>query len=281
MQKIVVAFDSLHFSESALQYAIYLGRQRKTNLVGVFLDNPSYNTFFTLPDTFSEDDDDVATQKKIRRLKRKDSLTKANGLKRFETECSAAAIRYSIHGDNFDSNDLIRETIFADLLIIDAHEKFTASLQEAPSSFIRNLLKNTHCPVLLVPESFTAIESVTVLYNGEPSSVLALKMFNYLFPNFDDLKTQIIYAQAPGSLDQIPEAQMMKEWGQRHFSNIDYEVLPNSSKKQLLEELKNKHGHSVIIAGAYQRSLLSMALHPSLADSIIKQLNNPLFVVHY
>jgi len=169
-----------------------------------------------LADTFSEDDDDVATKKKVTRLKRKDSLTKANGLKRFETECSAAAIRYLIHTDNFDSNDLIRETIFADLLIIEAHEKFTASLQ-APSSFIRNLLKNTHCPVLLVPDSFTAIESVTVLYNGDPSSVLALKMFNYLFPNFDDLRTQIIYAQAPGSLNQIPDAQMMKEWGQQHF----------------------------------------------------------------
>jgi len=280
MHKIVVAFDSLHFSESALQYAIYLGRQRKTNLVGVFLDNPSYNSFFTLADTFSEDDDDVATKKKVTRLKRKDSLTKANGLKRFETECSAAAIRYLIHTDNFDSNDLIRETIFADLLIIEAHEKFTASLQ-APSSFIRNLLKNTHCPVLLVPDSFTAIESVTVLYNGDPSSVLALKMFNYLFPNFDDLRTQIIYAQAPGSLNQIPDAQMMKEWGQQHFSNIDYEVLPNTSKEQLLEELKNKHAHSLIIAGAYHRSLLSMSLHPSLADSIIRQLNNPLFVMHY
>jgi len=45
MHKIVVAFDSLHFSESALQYAIYLGRQRKTNLVGVFLDNPPIIAF--------------------------------------------------------------------------------------------------------------------------------------------------------------------------------------------------------------------------------------------
>jgi len=281
MQKIVVAFDSLHFSESALRYAIYLGHQTKAYLVGVFLDNPSYNSFFTVSDTFSEDDDDVATQKKIKSLKRKDGTARANGLKRFATECSAAAIRYTIHKDNFDPNDLIRETIFADLLIINVHQKFAASPQEAPSSFIRSLLKNTHCPVLLIPDSFAPIGAITVLYNGDPSSVLALKMFNYLFPNFDQLRTQILCAQESDSSDQIPNAQMMKEWVQQHFSTIDYEVLPDSSKKQLLEKLKDKHAHSLIIAGAYQRSMVSMLLHPSLADSIIRQQNNPLFIAHY
>src|SRR5689334_13633961 len=239
MQKIVVAFDSLHFSESALKYAIYLGCQCRAYLVGVFLDNPSYQSFFTVTDTFSEDDDEVATQKKIKSLKRKDDVRKANGLKRFERECNAAAINYTIHKDNFYPNDLIRETMFADLLIINAHQKFAESPQQAPSAFIRGLLKNTHCPVLLIPDSFTPIEAITVLYNGDPSSVLALKMFNYLFPNFNELRTQIIYAHAPGSPEQIPEAQMMKEWVRQHFSSVDYEVLLNSSKKQLLEKLKD------------------------------------------
>jgi hypothetical protein len=52
MQKIIVAFDSLHFSESALRYAMYLGRPGKAYLARVFLDNPSYSSFFTVDDTF-------------------------------------------------------------------------------------------------------------------------------------------------------------------------------------------------------------------------------------
>ncbi len=279
MQKIIVAFDSLHFSESALKYAIYLAGQSRASLVGAFLDNPSYHSFFTAPDTFSEDDDDVVTEKKTRRLESIDKATKANGLKKFETACDAAGVEYAVHMDDFNSNDLIRETIFADLLIINAHEKFIASEQQTPSSFIRTLLRHMHCPVLLVPDSFAPIASITVLYNGDPSSVLALKMFNYLLPNFDELQTQIMYA-APGSLDEIPEDQMMKEWVQRHFCHIDYKILTNSSEEQLLEELKSKHGHSLIIAGAYRRNMFSMLLHPSLADRIIGQLNNPLFIAH-
>ena len=39
MKKFIVAFDGLHFSESALAYSIFFAKQSAAHLVGIFLDD--------------------------------------------------------------------------------------------------------------------------------------------------------------------------------------------------------------------------------------------------
>jgi hypothetical protein len=279
MQKIIVAFDKLNFSESALQYAIYISQLTRAHLTGIFFDDPFYHEYSYLFDWDAEAS--AAGGVKIKNPKEQKGHVAANAVKNFERKCRESSVKYSVHyEDNITADDLVKETIFADLLIISAHETLNIYSPMLPSSFIKTLLKHTYCPVLLAPQSFAPFESISVLYNGEPSSVLALKMFSYLFPGLDELKTKVISLKENGSVNQIPENDQMKNWMELHFSNIGYNVVMGKSEESLIEELHNERRGTLIIAGAYQRSDLSMWLHPSLADKLVQRLPHPIFIAH-
>jgi hypothetical protein len=68
-------------------------------------------------------------------------------------------------------------------MLIDAKETLTHYAEKPPTRFIRDLLTDTQCPVLLTPTRFKPFKKLVLLYDGEPSSVHAIKIFSYLRPN--------------------------------------------------------------------------------------------------
>ena len=48
--------------------------------------------------------------------------------------------------------------------------------------YLKDVLHDVACPVLLVPEKFDFPESVILAYDGSEESVYAIKQFAYLFP---------------------------------------------------------------------------------------------------
>ena len=77
--------------------------------------------------------------------------------------------------------ELLHETIYADLLVINKSETFTHYEKEPPTEFIRDLLTDVQCSVLIVPKKYYSIDQLVLLYDGEPSSVYAFKMFTFYF----------------------------------------------------------------------------------------------------
>jgi hypothetical protein len=89
-------------------------------------------------------------------------------------------------------NFLIQETVFADLLILDEHLSFTYVGAQQLSSFVIDILEDAHCPVLVVPEKARVTEHVYLCYDGTPSSVMAIKMYSYLFPEWCSKPTTLV-----------------------------------------------------------------------------------------
>jgi hypothetical protein len=279
MQKILVALNSSRFSESTMEYAIHLSKMTNAHLVGIFLDDTIKSPSFFEE---AEDDSGIVIENSIKKFIKKQAGIKEPSVKLFEARCKSASVKFTTReAIGYSTTDLVKETIFADLLVIHIRETPSDSAETLPSHFLRNLLKGTRCPVVLTPDWFTPITSVAALYNGDASSVLAVKMFNYLFPKMDDIKMQFISLKNDQDSPDIPENKHIREWAEWHFSNVGYDVVTGNSKDYLVREIKRRHYGSLIIAGAYQRSILSMLFHPSLADSLIKRLAEPIFIAHY
>ena len=280
MQKILVVLNNSRFSESTLEYAIHLSKMTSAHLVGVFLDE----TINAGPPFFqvAGEDTGIVIENTVKKSITKKAGATGRSVKKFEARCKAASVKFTKReAIGYSVTDLIKETIHADLLVIHIRETSNDSAETLPSHFLKNLLMGTRCPVLLAPDWFTPITSVAALYNGDASSVLAVKMFSYLFPELDDVKIQFINLNNDEASSEIPGSKNMKEWVEWHFSNAGYNVITGNSRDHLIREIKRHHYGSLIIAGAYQRSLLSMLLHPSLADSLIKRLAEPIFIAHY
>src|SRR5262249_23529063 len=128
MKKILVAFDSTAFSSGALDYALNLMKDQKSLIVGVFIEDLSYIGYMTL---FGEDY--FAFDKRMLDKMEQEAEGKLDEhMRTFESKCRTANANYKIHLDKgVPANELVRESLFADLIILGYQTFFSSVAGEA------------------------------------------------------------------------------------------------------------------------------------------------------
>jgi nucleotide-binding universal stress UspA family protein len=275
MKKFIVALDGLNLSGSSIQTAIRLSKFHNAHLVGVFLDDFTRNSFSIYEVLESGQD----FEKTVRQLAGKDSRIRDQAVKQFEDSCQEAGINYSVHRDKgFSLPDLLRESIYADLLILDANETFTRHKESLPTRFVRDLLAEVQCPVFLTPKHYVPVEKVVMLYDGAPTAVFAIKMFSHVLPS--SLPVEVVTVKGEEDDLHLPENKLMKEFMKRHCPQASYAVLKGEAETEVLRYLETAEGSTLIVLGAYQRSAVSRWFKDSMADVLLRTLKCPLFIAH-
>ena len=278
MKKFIAAFDSLRFSESTLNYAVFLAKQSDAHLVGVFLDDFTRHSYSIV---------DIAKyeggmfDEHIQQLNVKDKEERDKSVEKFEAACQNAGINYSVHRNrNIAIQELLHESIYADLVVISEDETVTRYEEAAPTGFIRELLNDVQCPVVVIPSKYMPVDKVVLLYDGEPSSVYAVRIFSYLFESLKDLETQILTVKAREESLHLPDNRLMKEFIKRHYPKAEYIVLKGQAEDQIIQFLHREKKNPLLVLGAYRRNKLSRLFKPSMADNLLQHLKMPLFIAH-
>jgi len=277
MKKISAAFDGLKFSQSTLTYAIELARASKTMLSGIFLESFLYHGY-KLHDMVGTHG---ISEVKMKHLSEKDTETRLKSAAIFEQACKAAHISYSIHHDESVAlQELFKESIYSDLLLISADETLKQAAEKRPTHFVRELLAQTQCPVLIVPDKYKEIEKVVLLYDGKPSSVYAIKMFNYMMPWLQNKETEVVSVTDPRDMIELPDRNLV-EFIKCHYPSATYTLLKGDPELEIIGYLKRSNKNSLIVSGAYQRTQVSRWFKTSMADRLMGEINMPLFIAHY
>lgn len=270
--------DGLKFSESTKDYAIQLAKQSSAHLVGVFLDDFTY-TSYKIYDLIRETGGLIGSAQK--HLDKKDAKKRAAAVESFETGCREAGLQYTVHRDRSVAiQELLHESIYADLLIIDSRETLSHYNEAIPTQFIRDILSQAQCPVMVIPHVFKPVNKLVLLYDGEPSSVYAIKMFSYTLAALKTHPAEVISVNPPKSGLHVPDNRLMKEFMKRHFPKAKYTVLKGSAEPEILSYLKKEKANPLIVLGAYRRGVVSRWFRPSMADLLMKELKFPLFIAH-
>lgn len=271
MKKIIVALDGLKLSESSVQTAVALTAREKAHLVGVFLDDFTHNSF-SIASAMETDDLEARMEK--------DKQVRDNAVKDFENACQAGGVNFTVRRDkSFALPDLLRESIYADLLIIGADETFTRFPEAPPTRFIRDLLSEVQCPVLIAPLKWQPLEKTVMLYDGAPSSVYAIKQFTGILPETNKLPATVITVRGDDN-HHVPENQLMKEFMKRHHPTAEYAVLQGDAESAILDKLMQADSRTLVVLGAYQRSTVSRWFKASMADLLMKSVPCALFIAH-
>jgi len=276
MNKIIAAIDGLKYSESSTQHAIEFAKQNNAHLVGAFLEDFTYHSY----KIYELVDDNGVSEKKMKHFEEKDETKREKAIEKFESACRAARLAHSIHRDrNIAIRELLHESVFADCLVIDKKETLTHYEEHVPTHFLRDLLPNVECPVVVVPHKYSPIEKVVFLYDGDPSSVFAIKMFSYLFPGFSSLPAEVITVSGPTDVYKMPENKLIREFMKRHWPEAVFRILKGEPRSAIVKCLEGQP-NIMVVAGAYQRSMVSRWLRQSIGDVLMKELNVPLFIAH-
>ena len=278
MKKIIVALDGLKYSERTTNCAIDIARSGQSHLIGVFLDDFTYHTYRIYDLVKAEGG---IFESKRKKLDKKDAKARAVAVKNFETACQKSGVDYTLHHDrSIAIQELLHETVYADLLIINMSETFTHHEEDLPTVFIRDLLHSAQCPVFLVPEKYKPVNRLILLYDGTPSSVHAIKMFVYTLPGLRIHPVEAVTVKSAKQTENLPDSRLMKEFMTRHFPNANYTVLKGSPESEILKYLKAQKDSPLVVLGAYRRNRISRWFHPSMADMLMSNIELPLFIAH-
>lgn len=273
MKKVILALDGDHFPKGAFEFSAWLNQQEPILATGVFLSPVdvskvvAYTGLETVP--LMPEMIDGAYAEKVN-----------ENIKRFEEHCIAEGMDFRIHNnaEQLPIASLIRESRFADMILISRDSFFSNVSKLQPNEYMQELLKKTECPVVIVPDAFTTPEEILLMYDGEASSAFAIKQFSYLLPEMKRLPVTLMQLAAPGD-GSITEKDAVSELVARHFSDLTLEQL-QMEDKSVFPELLNNEKKTMLVMGAYGRSLFSSLFKKSFADEIIQTTFIPLFISH-
>ena len=131
-----------------------------------------------------------------------------------------------------------------------------------------------------MPAAYQDLSKVILLYDGEPSSVHAIKMYSYMLAPLQDLETEVLSVNDPGVGLHLDDNRLMKEFMKRHFPAAAYKVMEGMPEDKILTYLQYQPAGTLVVLGAYRRSAVSRWFRASMADVLMKMLTLPLFIAH-
>ncbi|MDE3214249.1 MAG: hypothetical protein KGM98_13525 [Bacteroidota bacterium] len=272
MKKAIIPFDGGNFSKGAFDFALGIHQEEPILLTGIFLPKVDYARIFFFPTAFAapayvpmgEDFDEETMEKNI---------------EVFKNSCQKNGIEYRVHKDLFDSaiQHLTKESRFADFMIVGS-EVFYTTGSSGTIEYLKDALRNTECPVIVVPEKFVFPKTIILAYDGSESSVYAIKQFANLFPEFSNWPTILVYAG--DEKKAIPDEDLIEEFGARHFSNLTVSKIDGNNRINFNEWLKDQDS-PLLVSGSFSRSGISELFNSSFITSTIKDHEVPIFIAHH
>jgi hypothetical protein len=132
----------------------------------------------------------------------------------------------------------------------------------------------------VVPRKFRKIENIVFLYDGEPSSVFAIKMFSHTFPSMSEKNVEVLIIKNKSETLHLPNGKLMREFMKRRYPEAGFIIEKGDAEDSILSYLKDKKQSCLAVLGAYRRSRVSRWFRPSMADRLMSELDLPLFIAH-
>jgi nucleotide-binding universal stress UspA family protein len=275
MEKILLVVDTHKPDTASIQFACRIAAGASSKLTGLFVENlyerrpERSNVYFQpTPEKPEKDKADVEV------------MDTDQALKLFVQECSVQKVKAETYVDKGEPiQEVIYESRFADLLIVDPKMSYYGIEDHLPSHFVKEILAGAECPVLLAPDQYGEADEVVFCYDGSASSVYAIKQFTYLLPQMRNKKAVLLEVNKSGKEEFGEDHRRLMAWLQAHYGTVNFRVLKGRAKDELFTFFFMQQNIFVVM-GSYGRSQLSNFFKHSTADVLIRTVDVPLFITH-
>ncbi|MFL5741570.1 MAG: hypothetical protein ACJ75B_15200 [Flavisolibacter sp.] len=272
MKNLMVVFDAIDYPEHLIRYAVALAKADHSTLQLTVRSRDL--TLQDLSYPMPGEPTAVAIQHiALENYSQKDEETIQGNFKLIKDECLKASV--SCVGDpseNLTTEELIDRSAFADLVLMDS----TTALKDGSRE---KLTLGSHCPVLLVSKSSNVPKRAILCYDESFSSIYAIKMYSYLFPQWKNLPTHVVTINAKGD-NGDDQFRYLQGWLPQHFSQLTRHILEGNLQKELLGFLRRDDQSSLVVMGAYGGNSISRLFHKSLANILLEETQAAVFIMH-
>ena len=277
MKKILVVLNGADAPTHVISSAIAIAKENNAMLHAVFLIPFVYKAALAYPflNDLSLAAMDTSSGASIE--EENQALTTDN-IQLFVDACDIAKVTCKISsGRETPLEELIQHSAFADLIIADAKTDFASTISMPLTVSLGDLLTDAHCPVLLLQEEMKQPAEIILSYDGSFSSIHALKMFSYIFPEWRNVPTRLLSITPDKHLEH---EEYIKDWLPRHFTNAGITLLKGTVKKEITETIRQHEHNTLVVMGAYGRTAVSRLFRKSLSNTVINDTKAALFISH-
>ncbi|WP_343674207.1 hypothetical protein [Chitinophaga sp.] len=267
MKKVVLIFDGGQYAKGAMELSQSINNREPVLLVGCFL--PGID-FTGMSEIYGYGALDIPVHIRV------DEKVVDQNIATFKNYCIQQQIEYRVHKDlSLDAYPIFhKESRFADLVIIGSQEFLGQLALNIPPENLRDALHGAECPVIVVPDQYNDPEHVVLAYDGSASSVFAIKLFSYIFPDLCKKPTILVHIAGNGN---VPSTTLIQELGAVHYQDFQVLVL---EKMDLFENWIKKIPAPILITGAFGRSGISSMFRSSFAGKALSSFSFPVFIAH-
>lgn len=272
MKKALFVTDGLHDISTAFEFISRMHAANPLMLTGAFLPQMDIaNTWaYSSPDgaIYSPPIDDM------------DVAVVDENIADFKLHCDARGIRYRLHRELYKEAlpTLRLESRFADIMFMCGQDYYNSLSFSTPSDYMRDILHDVECPVILVPEKGHYPESVVLAYDGSRSSAYAIRAFAALCPHWCTLPASLVYTTRH-TPDEIPFESYILELAHAHFPQLSTYRVTAEARDDFAGWLTQRQ-RPIMVSGAFGRSGISQLFHHSFAAAIVADKKIPLFIAH-
>lgn len=271
MRKILLAIDALNINIPSIDFACYVAAVTKSKLTGVFLEN-------ALNEEIAEEVYATSISENKLSYNQRQAITEQH-IDFFKEVCEKKNVISNIHRDRgIPAGEIIEESRFADLIIIEPDMSFKRKSEGSPSAFVRDILSEAECPVIISSQRFDGINEIVFTYDASKSAVFAIKQFTYLFPEFNNKKITLLEVNKTNDLKTKAKPKIF-EWLRNYYNDLHVEILCGTPEEELFKAVFEKR-NLLLVMGAYGRNALSSFFKESRAALIVRKTNIPIFIAH-
>ena len=276
MEKILVALNARQVNINVIDFACYIAKLSGSELSGIFLENKPVETLPAGRPEIGQHRGEKVAEPAVAETRCRVKLSE-DYIEYFEEACQKRGVRSSVHIDkSVPVKEIIMESRFADLLIVDPEMSFGKRNGRVPTLFITGVLAKSECPVVIAPFTFNSIDEILLVNDNTSSSAFAIKQFTYLFPELTDNRITVAGIVNSGEL-AVNEKKLLGGFLQMHYSSIGFRVLEGSSGDELLSYLIDKKNIFVVMGGC-DCDKVSGLFRGSSSELLLRTVNLPIFV---
>ena len=271
MKKVLIVFDGIQFASGSFNFAKQLNQSQPILLTGVFLPQTDFANLWSYASGGGSSG--------VPMVEGVDAQVVLRNVETFRKLCTENNIEHVVHSNMTDLPlpAIRNETRFADLLIISGQSFYANAGAYEQSEYLKEALTMSECPVMVIPENARIPDSIVLAYEGTKQSLFAIKQFAYLFPEWTNKPTLLVYFSQAG--EDFPEASNIEELAARHFSDVTFIKLEMNPQKYF-EAWLEQRDHPVLVADSFGRSAFSQFFRPSFIQDIRDKNLFPVFIAH-
>ncbi len=257
MGRVIVVIDSFEMSKNVLRLAMNGIKEGREHLYVGLLINQFENSTVSNRESISTSNYQFSqTEERIIQL--------GNS---FQNDFLSAGISSKIcFGECLNTKQIVKESAFADLLVIDAKSFSDYLLEKECFQPLQGVFEKAQCPLLVITTNFQDFHDIIILKEREEKVVKAVKSFkSTLTQSLRNAEVSLI-GRVPNEEEEFKDEKRLVDFLKQSFKNVGIMLSPDQPLEKVAFSLINNSQMPLVVMSGLDKNRIRDLILPLLSN---------------